>query len=47
MLRITYDDLLSQSNKEIPYSDTYNSDWVNHPNSSWSGNNNVQPPQAM
>jgi hypothetical protein len=33
--------------KNNPYSNTYNAGWRNHPNFSWSNNQNVQNPQGQ
>jgi hypothetical protein len=33
--------------KNNPYSNTYNTGWQNHPNFSWSNNQNVQNPQVQ
>jgi hypothetical protein len=33
--------------KNNPYSNTYNPGWRNHPNFSWSSNQNVQNPQGQ
>jgi hypothetical protein len=53
MLSFTYQEqanYVSQNNypsKNNPYSNTYNAGWRNHPNFSWSNNQNVQNPQRQ